>query len=361
MTKLHDPKSEFPGSDSLTSFQRFKQQLQIATFHWVTFLPGLGLSLLLAVISIVGSRALPTKLFSPLILAIFLGIIWRNSLGVRSSYLPGIRFALRRLLKLGIVLLGLQLSLTQLLAIGPNGLAIVSITLISTYAFTCWLGPKLGVTPRLTHLIAAGTSICGASAVVATQSVLRASDEDAAYATAVVTLWGTVTVFFYPLLAQGFDLSLQQFGFWCGASIHEIAQVVAAAFQNGTASGEVATIVKLARVIFLAPMLLSVNALQQRRAKQLLPQAQQQSIPYPWFVLFFLLLIGVNSTGLINSEVRVLAMQITQVCLAIALAAMGLEISWQKLNQVGWQPLYLGGGATLFIASLSVAMVTLWG
>src|SRR5262249_55721968 len=128
-------------------------------------------------------------------------------------------------------------------------------------AFTVWLGRQLSVDRKLTELIAAGTSICGASAVVATNTVTRASDEDVAYAVACVTVFGSASMLLYPVTAGLLQLTPHAFGLWAGASIHEIAQVVAAAFQNGVDAGNYGTIAKLSRVMLLAPLVLALGCL----------------------------------------------------------------------------------------------------
>ncbi len=131
--------------------------------------------------------------------------------------------------------------------------------MLATFAFTIWTGKWLGVAPKLAQLIAAGTSICGASAVIATNTVTSADDEDVAYSVACVTVFGSVAMFSYPLLRGLVHLDPQSFGLWAGASIHEIAQVVAAAFQDGQKAGEFGTIAKLSRVMLLAPMVIAIG------------------------------------------------------------------------------------------------------
>ena len=170
---------------------------------------------------------------SPLIIAIVLGLAFHNTVGTPAAFKPGVVFSMRRILRFAIILLGLQLSLSQLVEVGGVGLGIIVLTLASTFLFTVWLGHRLGVDRKLVELIAAGTSICGASAIVATNTVTRASDEDIAYAVACVTVFGSASMLLYPTLEGLLQLSPHAFGLWAGASIHEIAQVVAAAFQNG--------------------------------------------------------------------------------------------------------------------------------
>jgi len=138
---------------------------------------------------------------------------------------------MRRLLRFAIVLLGFQITLTQLAAVGAKGVFIVIGVLLATFGFTLATGRSLGVDCKLTELIAAGTSICGASAVVATNSVTQASDGDVAYAIACVTIFDSIAMFVYPVLPRLLHLDGEAYGLWSGASIHEMTQVAAASFQ----------------------------------------------------------------------------------------------------------------------------------
>jgi uncharacterized integral membrane protein (TIGR00698 family) len=219
------------------------------------------------------------------------------------------------------------------------------------------MGRWLGVDPKLTELIAAGTSICGASAVIATNTVTRGRDEDVCYAVACVTLFGSIAMFTYPLLGTALQMNTQDYGLWTGASIHEIAQVVAASFQHGQDAGQSGTIAKLTRVMMLAPMVFALGwAALRRRAPG---EAKQGGVPMPWFVLGFLALVGVNSVISIDPAVRAAIVQLTTFLLAMALAAMGLGADFKKLVAAGPRPLLLGAAATLFISTFSLALVVL--
>ena len=202
---------------------------------------------------------------SALMLAILLGMVVRNTIGMHPALQPGIKFSMRRLLRLAIMLLGFQLSLHQIQQVGGIGFLIVATTLVCTFLFTLWLGKLLGVDPKLTELLAAGTSICGASAVVATNTVTDGTDEDVAYAIAVVTALGTASVMLYPLASAAMTMPASSYGLWTGASIHEIAQVIAAAFQGGPVSAQYGTISKLSRVMLLAPVVFLLGYLADRK------------------------------------------------------------------------------------------------
>jgi uncharacterized integral membrane protein (TIGR00698 family) len=216
--------------------------------------PGLVLTSAIAAAGF-GLRLLPgVGVFSPMILAILIGIAFHNLVGTPALAKPGVTFSLRRVLRFAIVLLGLQLTAAQVVEVGATGVAIIVATLVATFMATTWAGHLLGVDRKLAQLIAAGTSICGASAVIATNTVTDAPDEDVAYAVACVTVFGSIAMFAYPALPGLLHLAPRAYGLWAGSSIHEIAQVVAAAYQDGTQAGDFATIAKLSRVMMLAPV-----------------------------------------------------------------------------------------------------------
>ncbi|HVM85475.1 MAG TPA: YeiH family protein [Candidatus Binatia bacterium] len=321
-------------------------------------LPGLLLTAMLAALA-TALHSLPIlDVFSPMILAILLGMAFHNVIGTPARARAGIGFSLRRVLRLGIILLGLQLTAAQVAAVGLGGVAVIAASLVATMIFTKALGRLLKVDPKLTELIAAGTSICGASAVIATNTVTQARDEDAAYAVACVTIFGSAAMFLYPLAGAALQLSAHDYGLWSGASIHEIAQVVAAAFQRGSEAGQFGTVAKLTRVMMLAPMIL-VLGWQSARRHASHDRQHRRALPMPWFVLGFLALVGLNSVITIEPTARAAIVQATAFLLSMALAAMGLGTDFRKLLAEGPRPLLLGAAASLFIAGFSLALVTL--
>jgi uncharacterized integral membrane protein (TIGR00698 family) len=327
-------------------------------------LPGLCLTFTIAVVALAIRNLSGITALSPLIVAIVLGMTFHNTVGTPAVFKFGVIFSMRRILRFAIVLLGLQLSISQVISVGAVGFTIISLTLVGTFLFTIWLGRCVGVDPKLAQLIAAGTSICGASAVIATNTVTRAPDEDVAYAVASVTVFGSAAILLYPALGGVLQLTPHAFGLWAGASIHEIAQVVAAAFQNGTEAGNFATISKLSRVMLLAPMILALGHFvsnEQRRGTNIgsVEPAARQAVPKPWFVAGFVAMMLFNSLDLIPPADKVYLTQATTFLLAVALAAMGLETDIGKLRAKGWKPLLVGAGSWLFIAVFSFCLIEL--
>ncbi len=298
-------------------------------------------------------RALPgLSSFSPLILAIALGIVVRNTVGRPEAARSGIRFSMRTLLRVAIVALGAQISLGRMASIGLTGVAIALGCLVATFVLTERLAPLFGVERGLARLIAAGTSVCGAAAVVAANDVVRSSDEDVAYAVATVTVFGSLAVFAYPLLPFSLVFAPHAYGVWAGASIHEIAQVVAAGFARGAVAGEAGIVTKLVRVMMLAPLLLVLSAGNRNAGAR---------PPIPWFAFGFIGMVIATSVVPLPRPLLAAVNVVDQALFAMALGAMGLETSIVALRRKGFRPLALAAVASLFIATVAYSLVRIAG
>ncbi|WP_319824296.1 YeiH family protein [Thalassovita sp.] len=320
-------------------------------------LPGLALAIALAATAFVLRGVPGAGAFSPLIIALLLGMGLGNILGVPSRMMAGLTFSMRQVLRGGIILLGLQLTLGKVAMIGGLGVILLVIILAATFLFTVWMGRVLRVEPGLTQLIAAGTSICGASAVVATNTVVRASDEDVAYAVACVTIFGTLSMLLMPVAAGFLGMNPPAFGLWVGSTIHEVAQVAGAAFAHGPEAGEVGTVSKLVRVMMLAPVVLGLGAWISQRAKARGCTSPHAKTPVPWFVFGFVALVALASTGVVPEATTRTAGVVTQFMLAVALAAMGAQTRLACLAAKGPRPAMLGALAWVFISLLGLVLV----
>lgn len=320
-------------------------------------IPGLLLCIALAVAAFGLTMLFQIDGLSPLIIALVLGMAVGNILSIPQMALGGLNFSMRQVLRGGIILLGLQLTLDQVATIGGSGVVLLATILAATFLFTIWMGRVLRVEPELTQLIAAGSSICGASAVVATNTVVRTSDEDVAYAVACVTIFGTLSMLMMPLIAGALGMSQQTFGLWAGATIHEVAQVAGAAFARGPEAGEVGTVAKLVRVMMLAPVVMGLGLWIGTKARKSGAGAAQAKPPVPWFVFGFAALAALASTGIVSQATTQAAGQVTQVMLAVALAAMGAQTRLANLAAKGPRPAILGALAWVFISLLGLVLV----
>ncbi|WP_313198357.1 YeiH family protein [Rhizobium sp.] len=325
------------------------------------FLPGLALTAAIAAVALAIRSATGWMALSPLILSIILGMLIRNTIALPQIVETGIQFSLKRILRAGIILLGLQVTIAQILSLGGSALIMVTLTLVATFLAMRLAGRLMGVDRQLTDLIAAGTSVCGASAVIAANTVVRGRQEHVAYAVACVTLFGSISMIAYPLLAAPLGLDERAYGLWSGATIHEVAQVVAASFQAGDVAGQFGTISKLARVVLLAPLIMTLALAMRSDAGSDTGEGQRVSTPMPWFVLGFIAMMLVNSAVSIPVDMSRHIVMLTNFLLSMALAAMGLQANIGKLRAEGWRPLALGAFGWIFIAAFGYAALKLFG
>lgn len=316
-------------------------------------LSGLLLTVGIAVAAMLLRKLPGMSIFSAMILAAIIGTGIRNLFGRNELVQPGIAASMKLPLRTAIVLLGLQLTLTQLASIGAEAFAVVILSLVATFAVMMMMARVLRVDASLGCLLATGTSICGAAAIVAANSVVRAKDGDIFYALGCITLFGTIAMFAYPPIAAVIGLPPVIYGVWTGASIHEVAQVVGASFQHGQVAGEAGTIAKLTRVLMLAPVVLLLPYFFAR------PSNADAKIPTPWFVFGFVAMVTLNSIVPVPTEMVAGAAQITAFLFAIALAAMGLETDLRMISARGIRPLLLGAFGTIFISLFSLALIKL--
>lgn len=283
-----------------------------------------------------------------LTLAIMLGIVVGNTLypALAASCDAGVLLAKQKLLRLGIILFGFRITVQQIGDVGLSGVLIDLLTLGSTFFVTCLLGVRLLKLDRETvWLIGAGSSICGAAAVLATEPVVKAAPSKVAVAIATVVLFGTLAIVIYPhlwLLAQAQlpSLSAAQFGIFTGSTIHEVAQVVAAGHAVNADAENSAVIAKMLRVMMLAPFLLCLGGWLRRAAQP--SHAPRQGIAFPWFALGFIAVALFNSLHLLPAAWIAALNQLANLLLAMAMAALGLTTRFSALRQAGAKPLLLG-------------------
>jgi uncharacterized integral membrane protein (TIGR00698 family) len=253
----------------------------------------------------------------------------------------------KRLLRIGIVLLGFAVSFGAIMALGVGTVALVAGTLVVTLVVTTWLGNRMKLGAARSLLIGTGFAICGASAIAAMEDTAGADEDDVAVGIAMVTLFGTAAMVLLPLLAGPLGLSDVQFGIWAGASIHEVGQVVAAAGAGGAAVVAIAVVVKLTRVLLLAPVVATVSV-RKRMAGQ--ETAGKRPPIVPLFVLGFLACVALRSTGVIPMGALTAISQVQVAALGAALFGMGAAVQIRSL--------FRGSGRVLLVSTLSTLLVT---
>lgn len=316
----------------------------------MALLPGLLLSAAIALAAMVLGKlpVFAANGMSALTLAILLGIVLGNSVypRVALSSAAGVQCAKQNLLRLGIVLYGLRLTMQQIGEVGVAGIVIDAVMLCSTFGMALFLGVKVFRLERDTAiLIGAGSSICGAAAVLATEPVVQARSEQVTVAISTVVVFGTLSIFLYPLLYrlnlhwQVLDSAPATFGIYVGSTVHEVAQVVAAARSIGDEAANTAVIAKMVRVMMLAPFLIALSAYvsRSRRAE---PSVRGR-LAVPWFAFIFVAVVGFNSLALLPAGLVAVLIDIDTFLLAMAMAALGLGTRLSAIRQAGVRPLLL--------------------
>lgn len=309
--------------------------------RFLTLLPGLLFIVIfavicyfLAILPIIAHTGI-----SSLILAIIGGIIIGNSWHHPASWTPGIQFAAKQLLRTAIVLYGFRVTFQEIASVGMSALLLDSFVVGATLTFGYYVGKKIFRLDRdLSILIAAGSAICGAAAVLAVEDILKSEPYKATVAVATVVVFGVIAMFLFPALQHWGLLGLtdHQFGVFAGASIHEVAQALVAGSSISNEAGNTAVIVKMIRVLLLVPVLLVLAQLFQKTKHK---KPIHQTIP--WFAVGFVFVIGFNSLHLIPKNMTAYINQFDILLLTMAMGAIGMETKWNKIKTVGIKPLYL--------------------
>ncbi|WP_082589844.1 YeiH family protein [Phycicoccus sp. Soil748] len=366
MTAIHDPTHEHAHSRwHLTRRSRCRPTCPPTPRPGSTSpVPGLTVVAAATAISFGIAHVLPAV--NPSTAAVVLGTLVVNAGLHRPALHVGTHIASHRLLRLAVVLLGLQLGVQQLLHLGVEGAAVVAVTVAVTFGGTQLLGRILGVPPARALLIATGFSICGASAVAAMEEVAGGDEDDTGVAVALVTLCGSLAILLLPAVRVPLGLDPVAFGSWVGASVHDVGQTVATASRVPGALTS-AVVVKLSRVILLAPLVTGVALMQRRRTASstaeggLRAPTKRRPPLLPLFVLGFLGAIGLASTGAVPASVLVLAKLVQEILLAAALFGLGTGIQLTMLRRTGGRALVLGMLSWLLVGTVAFAGVRLLG
>ena len=321
-------------------------------------LPGLAVAASAALIAWLAHLALP--LVPLLTAAVALGIVVGQVPALRpalsGSLAPGLQLASRQLLRAGIVLLGLKLSLVDIAELGWLTILTTIVVVVLTFVGTMGLGRALGLPGHQPLLVASGFSICGASAIGAMGAAVRARDEEQAVPVALVTLCGTLAIAVLPALWHPLGLSATGFGHWVGAGVHDVGQVIATAQIAGTTALAVAVVVKLTRVLMLAPMVAITVAVERRRATDV-PGPRPAIVPL--FVAGFLAAVLLNTFVPLPEWLLAGADVLQTALLAMALFALGASIRFAELTSTGWRALVVGLTSWVLIAALAYGAVLL--
>ncbi len=284
-----------------------------------------------------------------LTVAIIIGILYNNTIGTQAVFQEGIKFSLKKLLKVGIVLLGFKLNLSAVLDLGPNILILVLIYVPLTLFLFMKLAKRFGVNKKLATLMGVGSCICGASAVVALAPVIGADDDDAVVAVSIVSVIGAIGVIAYSALANAVPVTDLEYGIWSGLTLHGVAHALAAAFAKGDIAGEIGTFVKMTRVLMLVPVSLFLSY-------HFKGEGASKKAQFPMYVLYFIIAGIVNSLGILPLSLTSFLAKSSSFLILMAMTAMGLSVNFRHVAKKGAKSFVMG--MVLFVILSTVAYFT---
>jgi len=319
-------------------------------------LPGLAVTAAAVGLAIVAAGYVA---LSSLVIGVILGASLVNlagPAGMSTSVLePGLTYASKQLLRAGIVLLGFRLSFDEVRSLGIDGASAVVIVVAATFLGIQLLARLMGLRPGLGLLVATGYAICGASAVAAMQPLSDADEEETAYAIGLVTLCGTLSILVLPALGNLMNLSVETFGTWVGAGVHDVGQVTATATAFDDDSLATATLVKLTRVVLLAPMVALVGITVRRRANR--SDVAMVGTPpplLPLFVALFIVAIAIRATGRLSEDQLDSIKDVERIFLTAGMFGLGAGVRFARLRRLGGRPLALGLASWVVVAGLAL-------
>jgi uncharacterized integral membrane protein (TIGR00698 family) len=275
---------------------------------------------------------------------------------------PGIRFSSTFLLQVAVVLLGAQLSLPIILQVGAESLPVMLGTLAVCLTGAWLVGRALRVEPRLRTLVGVGTGICGASAIAAVSPVIGAASAEVAYAISTIFLFNVLAIVLFPLLGHALQLDPHTFGLLAGTAVNDTSSVVATAGVFGAAALGFAVVVKLVRTLMIIPISIGLSVIEARRSAGGIRMTPRRVLGLvPWFLVGFVMVALLNSTGVIPLDLRAGLVQVSQFLIATALAGIGLSTDLPALRRAGWRPLVLGAILWVLVTATSLAIIAATG
>lgn len=336
----------------------------IKTLPCVKALPGIALSLAIAVLALWLESLLPIHIVGASVIAMFIGMTLNSFLKKTEVFNSGAKFTSKKILKFAIILLGLSLNINTIFEVGKMSLLVMVFTLLTCFGGGYLVGRALRLNWKLSNLISAGTGICGGSAIAAIAPTIDADNNDVAYAMSATFLFDMAMILLFPIMGRALGMTDVAFGLWAGTAVNDTSSVVATGYAFSEAAGDFATMVKLTRTLSIIPTVLVfafINlSLKRKEAKRngLDESAMKANFSikkiFPWFIAIFVLMSAVASIFTISPSVLVHTKSASKFLMVAALAAIGLNTSFSSMKKSGIRPMIHG-----FIISALVVIVAL--
>ncbi|MBS4539403.1 YeiH family putative sulfate export transporter [Clostridium sp. D2Q-11] len=320
---------------------------------------GIFLSAILATLSIFISRFVPYHIISAGVFALLIGMVLNPVISTQNIFIEGLSFTSKKILRLAIILMGFTLSFSQVLEVGKFSLIVMVFTLFTAFGGGYLVGKLFKMNWKLSGLISAGTGICGGSAIAAISPVIDAEDSDIAYAISATFIFDIIMVILFPIMGKYFEMSNLGYGLWTGTAVNDTSSVVAAGYAFSDVAGNFSVIVKLTRTLSIVPVVIIFSFINER----LMKKSNNENINidtkvnikkiFPWFILMFLGMVSIKSTGLVSDDVSQYVSNTSKFLMVMALGAIGLKTNFKHLSKSGLAPMFHG-----FIISSMVVIVS---
>ncbi len=327
-------------------------------------LPGMLLSICVALIAISLSSLIPGDIIGATVMALLVGMALNPLLNKYSQFNSGVSFSGKIILRVGIILMGVNMNFAEVLSVGKYSLFVMIFTMGTAFGFGNIIGKKFGMNWKLTNLLSVSTAICGGSAVAAVGPAIKAKDHDIAYAISSTFIFDILTVVVIPWIGIAIGMSNMGYGLWVGTAVNDTSSVVAAGYAFSDLAGNTAVIVKLTRTLFIIPCVLIFSLINERiEAKQ---SGVTGHVPvnlrkiFPYFIIMFLVVVALRSTSIIPTAIVPVLSKTSKFCMIIALSAIGLKTSFTDIRRIGFKPMILGFiiDTLVVFVSIGVQVVT---
>lgn len=322
-------------------------------------LPGIVLVMIIGVIA--NSLGKDFPLIGGAVLAIIIGILIKQFLGIPQMFSEGISYTLKKLLKLAIILLGFSFSFTELYKVGLNAIIIVLVAVVTGIFLTYYIGKLFKLEGNIPLLISLGTGICGATAIATSGPIIKAKDEEIVYAVNTIFAFNVLAVLLYPFIGHVLSIPDHQFGVWAGTAIHDTSSVVAAGYNYSSSAGDTSVVVKLIRTLMLVPVavILSIYISMKNRKMNSNQDKLKISKVFPFFILLFTGAAALNTIYPLPLNLVDTTSTVAKFIILMVMASVGLGTDFNKIKAVGVRPLIVGLISSCIMGTISLLLVKL--
>ena len=316
---------------------------------------GIVLSFIVALVSLTISDLLPHHIIGASVISLILGMLMNPLISRYPIFVNGLTFTSKKILKFAIVLMGASLSFSQVIQVGRFSLIVMTFTLITAFGFGYIFGKIFKMDWRLSSLISAGTGICGGSAVAAIAPVIDSDDSQVAYAISATFIFDVIMVILFPIMGRYLGMNDLGFGLWTGTAVNDTSSVVAAGYAFSNIAGNYAVIVKLTRTLSIVPIVIIFSWINSKVKKDDVTSSDNVNVAsiFPHFIILFLIMVGIKSTGLISQDLSLNLSNISKFLMVMSLGSIGLKTNFSKLKGSGFLPMVHG-----FLISSLVVIVS---